>query len=158
MKIFGQHNLSEPDDAEIERVLDLMRRDDSRDAPATALQFARGLFRANQSLATAKVDWRQKIRAVLALELPALIVGERAGGANLNERQLLLTTGRFDLDVRVNQTTVRGQILGDLPRSLIVTIDAANYSSWRVVDKNGEFYFDSVPSSDALEFALIAED
>lgn len=99
-----------------EQILDLMRRDDSVDAPGDSVKWAKNIFRSR--IAEPKATLAQKIIAVLQMDIapnrPAF--GERSGGAG-QARQMLFDAGDNGIDLRIAATDgifeIRGQILGE---------------------------------------------
>lgn len=99
-----------------EQILRLMQRDDSADAAAESLNWAKNLFRA-KAAAEPKVSLVEKIMAVLQVDLSPnrAAFGERSAGAG-QARQLLFDAGDNSIDLRVKEDKgvfeVRGQVLG----------------------------------------------
>lgn len=99
-----------------EQILDLMRRDDSVDAPGDSVKWAKNIFRSR--MAGSKATIGQRILGVLKMDIapnrPAF--GERSGGTG-QARQMLFDAGDNSIDLRIAETDglfeVRGQILGD---------------------------------------------
>lgn len=133
----------------IEKIISLMRSDDSVDAPQDAIIWARNLSRA--SLARQNVSPLRRLVAVLRADLlpnrPAF--GERSAGSAA-ARQLLFEAGDIAIDVRVTSSgsdlTIRGQLLGEgcEDAELRLVSPAASYST--SADDLGEFVFEAVPN------------
>ena len=140
----------------LENIIELMRRDDSVDAPADSVRWASNLFRTRAT--EEKPSLIKKIAAVLTMEIapnrPAF--GERSAGTGA-VRQILYRADDNAIDIRIEAAkkgfTVRGQILGgnfdgaairllNDARSLEVTASATS-----------EFRFDNVPA-DRYELAI----
>jgi hypothetical protein len=100
----------------INKIIHLMQTDESADAPADSVKWAKNIFRARA--AEPKKSLVQKILAVLQMDLsgaqPAF--GERS--ATLSQtRQMLFQAGDNAVDLRISEEeggfTVQGQILGE---------------------------------------------
>jgi hypothetical protein len=98
-----------------EQILDLMRRDDSVDAPRDSVKWAKNVFRSR--MAESKATIGQRILAVLQMEIAPnrAAFGERSGGTG-QARQMLFDAGDNSIDLRITATDgvfdVRGQVLG----------------------------------------------
>jgi len=101
--------------AELARIVELMRTDDTPDAPEHVVARAVRLFR--QRAAPAAPGLRQRIQAVLTFDSAQrpLAMGMRSGQAA--GRQLLFNAAARDLDLRIAPAdslwAVSGQVLGD---------------------------------------------
>ncbi len=108
--------MSEPNEKEIERVIELMRADKSVDAPADAIRWSKNIFRSR--VVEPKVSFPQRILASLQANLAPnqAVFGERSA-ANSQARQMLFQAGENILDIRIAQTengfNLHGQILGE---------------------------------------------
>ncbi len=106
------------DDKLIEKIARLMQRDDSVDAPADSVKWAKHLFRARAAAAEPQQSVVKKILAVLQADLsgakPAF--GERSA-SSAAARQMLFEAGDVAIDLRIlksgKQFTLQGQILGE---------------------------------------------
>ncbi|MBK8903199.1 MAG: zf-HC2 domain-containing protein [Anaerolineaceae bacterium] len=98
----------------LERVIGLMRADNSESAPAAAIDRTLRLFQARQAKAAPRE--RRRIFALLQFDntLPPLAFGLRSGQAQTHQR--LYSAGDFDLDLRLKPAgekwVVSGQLLG----------------------------------------------
>lgn len=107
--------MSETSDREIERIIDLMRRDESFDAPTDAVRWSKNLFRARA--AEPKKSVVEKVLAILQMDLAPnrAAFGERSASAS-SARQMLFQAGENALDIRIAEArqgfNLRGQILG----------------------------------------------
>lgn len=107
--------MSKKSDETVEKIIDLMSRDASHDAPPDAVRWSKNLFRART--AAPKKSLAQKIKAVLQMDLSpnAAVFGERSAGAAA--RQMLFQAGESAIDLRVTKNgdafSLHGQILGE---------------------------------------------
>ena len=100
----------------LQRIIDLMARDESVDAPADSVRWASNLFRTRA--AEPKKSILKKLAAVLEMELapnrPAF--GERSASAT-QVRQMLYRAGDNAVELRIESKnkgfSLRGQILGE---------------------------------------------
>jgi len=107
--------MSKTDDQEFSRIINLMQRDDSVDAPADAVRWSKNIFRPR--VVEPKKSVIKKVLAVLQMDLSPnrAAFGERsASGAQA--RQMLFQAGEISLDLRIKKgekgLDVQGQILG----------------------------------------------
>jgi putative zinc finger protein len=104
--------------AEVERVTNLMRADNSVDAPRDVLSNAVRLFDSRQAREGVVAGAIRRIVASLSFDSLAtgLAYGVRSGGADAS-RQLIFTAGDVDVDLRLAPSpegwAVSGQILGE---------------------------------------------
>lgn len=100
----------------INKIIHLMQTDDSADAPADSVKWAKNIFRTRA--AEPKKSLVQKVLAVLQMDLsgaqPAF--GERSASAS-QTRQMLFQAGDNSIDLRISKSEkgllVQGQILGE---------------------------------------------
>jgi hypothetical protein len=99
-----------------ELIQHLMQRDDSRDAAADSVNWAKNLFRARA--AEPKMSLVKKVMAVLQIDLSPqrAAFGERSAGASA-VRQMLFDAGDNSIDLRIREDNrggleIHGQILG----------------------------------------------
>jgi hypothetical protein len=136
-----------------EDMLKLMLADDSVDAPAHAVTYAKNIFRTAYELKPASAFRRviAMLTADLAPNRPAF--GERSAGGSA-ARQMLFEYDENGIDIRVsgsdNNLNVRGQILGDAVTGT-VELTGANFKAECPLDNNAGFAFTSVPAG---EYAL----
>lgn len=106
--------MSKNDDRTIEKIIRLMHRDESTDAPPDSIRWAKNLFRAR--VVEPKKSFGQKIAAVLQVDLlpNRAVFGERSTSSAV--RQMLFQAGENSLDLRISKTArgwnLQGQILG----------------------------------------------
>lgn len=104
--------------AEVERVTNLMRADNSVDAPRDVLMSAVRLFEMRPAREGFVAGALRRIVASLSFDslAPGLAYGVRSGGAAA-PRQLIFSAGDVDVDLRLAPSaegwTVTGQILGE---------------------------------------------
>jgi hypothetical protein len=132
----------------LQNILDLMRRDDSVDAPADSIKWASNLYRTRA--AQPKQSIVRKLAAILQMEIapnkPAF--GERSATVS-QVRQMLFRADENAIDLRVEPAkkgfSVHGQILGEGFAAAVVTLsDDTNTFGGKISD-TGEFRFDDVP-------------
>ena len=132
----------------IQNILELMRRDDSVDAPGDSIRWASNLFRTRA--AEPKASFVKRLVAVFQMEIapnkPAF--GERSASASAT-RQILYKAEDNAVDVRIEKAkkglTVRGQILGDGFENASVRLFDDRRSFDATANESSEFRFDSVP-------------
>jgi hypothetical protein len=152
----------------IQNIIDLMRRDDSVDAPAGSIRWASNLFRTRE--AAPKPSFIKKLAAVFQMEIaphrPAF--GERSASASTT-RQMLYRADDHAIDIRIEKAkkgfTIRGQVLGDGFANAKARLfnDGDSFES---ATEAGEFRFAGVPAGryeltingDAVEITLKAID
>jgi hypothetical protein len=99
----------------LNKVVSLMASDDSTDAPASAIQWSKNIFR-TRAVAPQK-SLLTRILGALQFDLApdAVAFGERSA-VGAGERQMFFTAGEYGVDLRVAATgrssSVRGQIIG----------------------------------------------
>ena len=124
-----------------ELVQQLMQRDDSLDAPADSVNWAKNLFRARA--AEPKISLVKKVLAVLQIDLPPQrAFGERSAGAGA-VRQMLFDAGENSIDLRIREVRgvfeIRGQILGTGFAGSEVELVGAAKSLKAGLSETGEF-------------------
>jgi len=98
-----------------ELIQHLMQRDDSMDAAANSVNWAKNLFRARA--AEPKMSLVKKVMAVLQIDLSPqrAAFGERSAGS-AQARQMLFDAGDNSIDIRIREDKgvfeIHGQILG----------------------------------------------
>ncbi|HVF57884.1 MAG TPA: hypothetical protein VM934_17160 [Pyrinomonadaceae bacterium] len=114
---------------ELGRVTQLMRTDTSKDAPRDVLLNAVEMFRA-RPVAEEKPGFLRRLVATLSFDSSSLTpaFGVRSGQA-APARQLLFSTGKMDVDLRLapggEGWTVSGQVLGPCPAGGRVEIEGS---------------------------------
>jgi hypothetical protein len=138
-----------PTEKNIQNIIDLIRRDDSVDAPADSLKWASDLFRTRS--VEPKTSFVKKLAAVLQMEIapnkPAF--GERSASASA-VRQMLYKADDNAVDIRIEKSkkgfAVRGQILGEGFENAAVRLSGDGRRFEATANSTGEFGFDSVPA------------
>lgn len=101
---------------QINQIINLMRSDDSADAPHDAVRWAKNIFLTRA--AAPQKTLVQKVLAVLQMDLSPnkAVFGERSASAS-QARQMLFQAGENALDIRLSETEngfkLHGQILGE---------------------------------------------
>jgi len=132
-----------------QNIMDLMRRDDSTDAPADSIKWASDLFRTRATEPSRTVV--QKLVAILQMEIapnrPAF--GEKWASTS-QVRQLLFRAGDHAIDLRIEPKnkafSVRGQILGDGFSDARVKLFNDTHDFASQANEMSEFGFDDVPA------------
>jgi hypothetical protein len=123
----------------IDKIISLIERDDSVDAPQDAIKWSKNIFRSR--VAEPRKSIVEKIMAVLQVDLAPnkTVFGERSASAS-KARQMLFQAGDNSIDLRIVENeksfAVRGQIFGEGFREAIVrlgdletkTTDASEFS------------------------------
>jgi hypothetical protein len=141
----------------IEEIIDLMRRDDSVDAPESSVRWAKNLFLARA--AQPKASPIRKLIAVLQMDmLPnKAVFGERSGAPSA-VRQMLFSAGEAAIDLRITRSAelleISGQILGDGFEGAAVKLYDPNISIESTASEQGEFKLEKIPVG---VYTLIAE-
>ena len=140
--------MSKTDDQTIEKIIRLMQSDESIDAPADSIQWAKNLFRAR--VAEPKKSFAQKVLAVLQMDLSPnkAVFGERS--ASSATRQMLFAAGENGIDLRISKTkkglNLHGQILGEGFANCAVKIAGGNASFEVRANELSEFNFAEISS------------
>jgi hypothetical protein len=128
---------------QIENILDLMRRDDSVDAPADSVKWAKNLFRSR--IKEPKYSSIRSIVAKLKMEISPLkqAFGERSAAAG-EVRQMLFEAGDNAIDIRFKPAgkkfAVSGQLLGEnTAGAKVVLIDVDGMQTGAAVTESGMF-------------------
>lgn len=130
---------------QINQIINLMRNDDSADAPKDAVRWAKNIFLTRA--AAPQKSFVQKVLAVLQMDLSPnkAAFGERSASAS-QARQLLFQAGENALDIRVIKTengfNLHGQILGEGYANAVVKIGEFETTA----DETSEFKFDKLPT------------
>jgi hypothetical protein len=146
MRISGKMN--DPKDNASERIVRLMQRDDSLDAPADAVRWAKNLFRTRS--AEPRPSLVQRIVATLQTDLlpgkPAF--GERSAAAG-SARQMLFNAGENAVDIRITamdaNVQIQGQVLGEGFGAGEVVLSGRDFERKTAIGEMNEFAVDSVP-------------
>lgn len=146
----------------LEHSIGLMRRDDAKDAPAEALNFAFNLFRTRKQLFPREQTVSQKILATLKLDVSPFspVFGERSAAAS-SERQILFDAGNFDVDLRIREAEIgfnlAGQILGELSDRNSIRLENKERKFEANVSSLGEFEIRNV-SAGIYDLTLLLGD
>lgn len=138
-------SMSETDDRQINRIINLMQRDESIDAPSDAIRWSKNIFRARA--VEPKKAVVQKVLAILQMDLSPnrAAFGERSASAS-QARQMLFQAGENALDVRLTKTAkgfdLHGQILGEGFANCVVKFGDFETTANEI----GEFKLTKIPS------------
>lgn len=125
----------------IEKIVYLMQKDKSFDAPKDAITWSKNIFRSRA--VEPKKSLLQKVFAVLQMDLsnsqPAF--GERSASASA-VRQMLFNAGEISIDIRIANGEVKGQILGEGFENCEISLGEFTTNS----NDLSEFKFENVPS------------
>jgi len=108
--------MSKNKEQEINRIIYLMQRDKSVDAPTDAIRWAKNIFLTRA--VEPKKSMIEKVLAVLQMDLSPnrAAFGERSGSAS-QAKQMLFQAGENALDIRIEKTEkgfiLHGQVLGE---------------------------------------------
>lgn len=108
--------MNKEDDPTINKIIRLMRTDESVDAPVDAIRWSKNIFRARA--VEPKKSVIEKVFAVLQMDLSPdrAAFGERSASAS-QARQMFFQAGENALDIRIVKTgqdfNLHGQILGE---------------------------------------------
>lgn len=131
----------------IERIIDLIRTDDSVEAPRDSITWAKNLYvsrRTKQSLV-------QRIAAVLQMDLAAgkSVMGERSG-TPAQVHQMLFAAGDNAIDLRVTgsrkKVSVKGQILGPGFENAVVSFSGESGQFDTTTTASAAFELKDLPS------------
>lgn len=132
----------------INEIIELMRRDNSADAPADSIKWAKNLFLTRRAEQPSLV---RRIAAVLKMDLAPgrAVLGERSAGTT-QARQMLFSAGEHAIDLRVTgvkkRYTVSGQILGEGFESSNVVLSSAKDRFEAHPKAGGVFEINDVPA------------
>lgn len=137
------------DDKRAGKIIELMRTDDSVDAPNDSIRFAKDLFRTR--ITAPQPSLIKRIVAAISLDLSPgkTAVAERSARAS-GARQILFEAGDNGVDIRIigkgKRFDVQGQILGEGFESGTVTLSGPDTNEERSVGEFGDFAFERVPA------------
>lgn len=140
-------------ETKVEKIVELMRTDDSVDAPADSLKWARNLIR-TQALEPKKTLLR-KIVAILKIDiLPQnAVFGERSASVS-QTRQLFFQAGDNGIDLRISKDSkglrIQGQIVGTGFEHSSVSLSRGNTSFATVAGDVADFQLRDLPSGSYL--------
>lgn len=142
----------------IKRTLGLMRSDTDENAPAEVVEHAKNIFRKREA------EQRFSLQIVLAaLTFDSLTAAPAFGlrSQTTAGRQLIYSTDKLDLEVRVardnDEWQISGQILGSACPEGKVNLVGENLSASTKMNELCEFSFDSVPAG-AYKISLLLPD
>ena len=126
----------------IERIVNLMQRDDSTDAPQDAIKWSKNIFRSRA--AEPKKSLVEKIVAVLQIDLSKnqTAFGERFSGAKTSK--IFVEAGHYAVDVRIEKAEkgwkLHGQVLGEVLPKSIIKFEGKDSVFETEIDEYGEFF------------------
>ena len=134
----------------IKRITELMERDDSVDAPADSIKWAKNIFRARVPARQASII--ERLVAVLKADLRGgvPVYGERSAGSAA-ARQMLFEAGDSAVDLRITEkgksVSIRGQVIGvgfenaiaTLAGETDVTVELDADSGFEMTAKKGSY-------------------
>lgn len=144
----------------IQNIIKLMQADDSVDAPADSVKWAKNIFRTR--VAVPKRSVLRRIVAILQVDLAANkpVFGERSGTAAA-ERQMLYRTESVALDLRAKQTgkskKLTGQVIGENCENAPVRLIGGSGERLTTTDENAAFEFERIEGG-AYDIVLIVGD
>jgi len=150
---FSKMNNRGADDKLAREIVELMRSDDSVDAPAESVAWAKNLFRMRAIGEQEQPSLIKKIVAALSIDLsagrPAL--AERSAGAAAKGRQMLFEAEGVSIDIRISggakgkRFDLQGQLLGELVAST-VELSGPDFNAVETVGELSDFGFKNVPA------------
>ncbi len=133
----------------LEKIVDLMERDDSTDAPADSVKWAKNLFR--QHVAAGEPSLIRRLIATLQASLSPEtgLAGERSAGAAA-ERQMLFTVDDFGVHINITGSnkivSLRGQMLSERFAIGSARLSGEAGTITQPINDPGEFSFERVPA------------
>jgi hypothetical protein len=130
----------------LDEIIRLMERDDSVDAPASSVRWAKNLYRSRQ----AQPSLIKRIVASLQADLTPgkAAFGERSA-TGAATRQMLFNAGRNAVDLRVTtgaaKVDINGQLLGEGFAGGRLTVSAGRSELTAAIDELGQFSIKGVP-------------
>lgn len=137
--------MSKNDNQKTNRIINLMQRDNSVDAPADAIRWSKNIFRSR--VVEPKKSLVERIFAVLQMDLSPnrAAFGERSASAS-QARQVFFKAGENALDIRISENALdfnlNGQILGEGYADCVVKFGAFETTA----NERGEFKLTNIPS------------
>jgi hypothetical protein len=144
----------------LEKIVDLMERDDSTDAPADSVKWAKNLF--IQHAAASEPSMIRRLIATLQASLSPEtgLAGERSAGPAA-ERQMLFTVDDIGVHINVaeakNTVSIRGQMLSESFAIGTARLNGEIGTITQPITDPGEFRFERVPKG-AYSLTLRAGD
>lgn len=134
--------------ARIERILRVMRSDDSRDAPPALIAQAVAAFR--RRVVEPNPTLIERLAAVLRFESTPLAPAMGLRSESAAERQLLFTANEFDIDLRLSEENggwrVRGQLLGADVGAGIAQLVGSDRTFQAEIDASSSFALSPAPA------------
>jgi hypothetical protein len=155
--------MSKTSDREIDRIIRLMRRDESYDAPPDAVRWSKNIFLGKA--VEPKKSFVERVTAVLQINLSPnrAAFGERSASTS-QARQMLFQAGDTSIDLRIKKdkkgTSVLGQILGEGFANCMVKLGEFETATNEI----SEFNFADIPGGkyalrlQSLEKEIVVED
>lgn len=140
--------MNDNDDQKFDRIIHLMKTDESYDAPEDAVRWSKNIFLSRA--AQPKKSLVSRIVGVLQMDLlpNRAAFGERSASVS-QARQMLFRAGEASVDLRIkateNDLNVKGQILGAdfADAAIVIKNDAAVFKTR--ANELSEFAFAAVP-------------
>lgn len=135
----------------LEQIIRRMQQDNSVDAPADSIKYARNLFRSR--VAEPKTSAIRRFVAAFKMELSPdrAVFGERSASASAT-RQILFEAGDNAVDLRIAKSgknfDIRGQILGPGFSGCDAILAGDAGSGKTSIDENGGFHFNQIKSGE----------
>lgn len=129
-----------------DKIVDLMRRDDSVEAPTNLIKWAKNLAVTRQP----QPSILKRLSAVLKFDLmpETPVLGERSARA-VKARQMLFEAGDNAVDIRVELTgrsaSIKAQILGAGFGYALIRLEATAHTAETKSTSNSSFEFSKVP-------------
>lgn len=142
----------------LNKIVQLMQTDESKDASADNIQWSKNLFRTRA--VEPKKSLVSKVLAVLQMDLSPnkAAFGERSASAS-QVRQMLFTAGENQIDLRIAKSgkgfKVTGQILGEAFAGAEIKLNAGEKSLTTTANELSEFSFENV-SKNVYSLSLIS--
>lgn len=139
------------EESKLNLIVQRMSSDDSIDAPADAIKYAKNLFRTRAS--EAKQTLVRRVLGVLRVDLApgTAAFGERSASTG-KARQMLYDSGDIAVDLRIipmgKDFEIRGQILGLGFENSDVEITNENATGKTMTDKMSEFRLVGLPAGE----------
>lgn len=129
------------------KILRLMQADDSVDAPADSIKWAKNLFLSRAT--EPKPSMLQRLIAVLQAEIAPgqAAFGERSAAAG-QARQMLFSAGELAVDLRItaagSKFNIRGQVIGDGFENATILLAGPKGETEATADELAEFELNDV--------------
>jgi hypothetical protein len=137
--------MNSTDDKRLNEIVRLMERDDSTDAPADSIKWAKNLYRTR----AAKPSMVKRLVASLQIDLAPgkAAFGERSAGSG-TARQMLFNAGENAIDLRITEAagrvSIQGQMLGEGFHAGEMTVSSSKFESTFRLDGMGQFTIDNI--------------